>query len=67
MKLTPEQLEAVTAYAAWAGVDWHSQLVIDWQRGGSRWSGDYHILQKLRNTHGIKWLRRFNLPEKEDE
>lgn len=55
---TPEQLAALSAYAAEHGRTWKSQLNDDWMNG--RASGP---LQQVRNQFGPSWLVRFRLPK----
>ena len=50
--ITPEQLDALRAYAEWAGDGWQLKLRLDWLRGGSRWDGEWAPLQQLRNRIG---------------
>jgi len=49
---TPEQANALSEYAAWAGEDWKTRLRSDWMRAGSFWrsqTSDWCYLQQLRN------------------
>lgn len=63
-KPTEEQLEALRAYAAWAGRNWKSQLGVDWMRARSDWPGNYALLQQVRNALGPSWLYTFKLEGK---
>lgn len=54
--ITDEQRQALTDYAAWAGVDWKAKLRGDWFRAGSYWPGEWATMQQLRHTHGPGWL-----------
>jgi hypothetical protein len=56
--LTPDQLAAIVAYAAYHGRAWKMALRGDWLT--SQTSGH---LQTLRNTHGPSWLTSFKLPK----
>ena len=56
MTPTQEQLEALRAYAEWAGRDWKQRLALDWMRAGSEWDGPYHLLHQVRNRLGPAWL-----------
>ena len=56
--LTPEQENALSEYAEWAGENWKTRLRSDWMRAGSEWRSDtsgWGYLQQLRNE------RDFNL------
>lgn len=56
--LTPEQLEALTAYAAEHGRTWKDSLRTDWyyaRRPGA--------LQQIRNEFGPTWLMTFKFPK----
>jgi len=64
--LTPEQLDAVKAYAHDHGTGWKESLTVDWMRGGSTWTGPYHLLQQVRNQHGPRWLADFRLSPETD-
>jgi hypothetical protein len=59
--LTTEQEDALVAYAQAHGRTWKQQLQRDWMAAGSRWDGPYHLLHRLRNTHGPAWLARVSL------
>jgi hypothetical protein len=54
--LRPDQMAALSAYAAEHGRTWKAQLRDDWMN--SRTTG---ALQELRNTHGPSWLSSFRL------
>ncbi|MDX0267670.1 hypothetical protein GOC13_07485 [Sinorhizobium meliloti] len=56
--LTPEQLEAIRAYAKQHGRKWKDQLNNDWM-----YARTIGTLQQLRNTHGPSWLVDFKLPK----
>lgn len=56
--LTPDQLAAIVAYAAYHGRTWKESLRADWMTAHT--SGH---LQTLRNTHGPSWLTSFKLPK----
>ena len=60
---TDEQLAAIRDYAAWAGRKWKDELRADWYRSGSRWPGEYYLLQQVRNNYGPEWLAKFKLEE----
>lgn len=64
--LTPEQLDAVKAYADDHGTRWKESLLSDWMCSGSLWSGPYHLLQQVRNQHGTRWLADFRLSPETD-
>ena len=64
--LTPEQLDAVKAYAEDHGIGWKESLRSDWMNSGSKWSGPYHLLQQIRNQHGPRWLVDFRLSPETD-
>ncbi len=64
--LTPEQLDAVKAYARDYGTTWKDSLRSDWMRSGSKWIGPYHLLQQIRNQHGPRWLVDFKLSPETD-
>ncbi len=56
------QLAALVDYAEHFGDRWKKQIVIDWIRAGSRWSGAWGLLQQVRNNAGPGWLEAFELP-----
>lgn len=58
--INAEQQSAIDQYAIDHGADWKLHLETDWARCGSRWSGPYHLLHQLRNSHGPKWLVDYN-------
>lgn len=58
--LTPEQLEALQAFAAKRGTRWKSALRNAWMSGGNE-EGASGELKTLRNTHGPRWLEQFRL------
>lgn len=58
---TPEQVEALKAYAAYHGRNWKSQLHADWMKAGSAWDGPYYLLQQVRNSFGPTWLNNMSL------
>ena len=66
LEITPEQLDAVKAYAHDHGISWKEELRYDWMRSGSHWSGPYHLLQQIRNLHGPRWLVDFRLNPETD-
>ena len=56
ISLTQEQQDALQQYANAHGRGWKSRLNADWARGGSNWPGPYHLLHRVRNSHGPSWL-----------
>lgn len=63
--LTPEQADAIRAYAAQHGRRWKDKLLNDWMRAGSRtYQGEWCYLQQVRNQHGPSWLRAMTLTPK---
>ncbi|MGX9944939.1 hypothetical protein ACTG4Q_20975 [Bradyrhizobium denitrificans] len=58
--LTPEDIEALKAYAAEKGRSWKQHLAQDWMLG--RAVGDRGvILYRLRNRLGPSWLVNYRL------
>lgn len=57
-ELTPEELQAVVSFAAYAGRTWKQQLRDAWMSASMP-----GYLHALRNSHGPAWLKRFKLPE----
>ena len=66
--LTPEQADAIVAYAAENGPHWKDKLRGDWSRAAAKvWRAspyDYRAeLQQVRNRFGVHWLNRMKLTE----
>jgi hypothetical protein len=55
-QLTPDELDAVAAFAERHGRSWKHELTVQWLRGATR--GDLH---RLRNELGPEWLEQFEL------
>lgn len=55
--LTPDQLNALRAFAAEHGRNWKSKLLAGWLRAA--YPGP---LQQVRNSHGPTWLAGFKFP-----
>lgn len=66
-ELTPEELEAVQAFAKEYGRDWKQYLQASWlsyaYKGRHMGGQDTGILRCLRNDLGCEWLRNFKLPK----
>jgi hypothetical protein len=58
--LTPEELQALQAYAAKHGRNWKQALRDDWFGTSGRDAGELRV---IRNTFGPSWLITFKLPE----
>ena len=58
--LTPEELQALQAYAAEHGRYWKQALRDDWYGNSGRDTG---VLRQIRNTFGPSWLITFTLPQ----
>jgi hypothetical protein len=62
---TPQQLEALTLFAAANGRNWKSALRTLWENGAYERAvlggADSAALQQIRNTFGPTWLTRFSL------
>jgi hypothetical protein len=56
--LTPEELQALKSYAAYAGRTWKQELRYAWMSASL--PGHLH---KLRNSHGPSWLNQFQFPK----
>jgi hypothetical protein len=56
--LTPEELQALKSYAAYAGRTWKAELRHAWMHASMP-----GLLHKLRNSHGPSWLVQFKLPD----
>lgn len=55
--LTPEQQDALLAYARENGAKWKSKLYADWLRAAARIDGKHSAeLQQIRNSFGPEWL-----------
>lgn len=54
--ITDEQDATLQAYAEYYGEGWQKELLLDWMKAGSRAPVEWGHLQRLRNTHGPKWL-----------
>lgn len=67
-RLTPEQADAIRAYAAQHGKRWKDCLLSDWMRAGSStYRGSWCYLQQIRNQHGPAWLRAVQLDDQTDQ
>jgi hypothetical protein len=61
--LTPEQLQALRAFASRHGRSWKWQLNVAWTTGlYPSMDDDSGALQQIRNTFGPSWLVRFKFP-----
>jgi len=56
--LTPEEMQALKSYAAYAGRTWKDELRRAWMSASL--PGHLH---KLRNSHGPSWLNQFQFPK----
>lgn len=59
--LSPEQLAAITRFAARAGAEWKYRLSTAWTTGKDASMPDGHLLRQVRNEHGPEWLENFTL------
>jgi len=60
---TPEQLEALKAYATLHGRKWKHKLNLAWVYCDYEGFADSHLLQQIRNQFGPTWLTHFRLPK----
>ena len=56
--LTPEEVAALTSFAAYAGRYWKQELRDAWMNASMP-----GLLHKLRNSHGPSWLEQYRLPK----
>jgi hypothetical protein len=59
---TPEQLEALRAFAAKHGAGWKVILHGKWMNGGDVNEPNGHLLRQVRNQGGPRWLTKFGFP-----
>jgi hypothetical protein len=58
---TPEQLQALKAFAFKYGKQWKSHLAERWLDGRDAQEPDGHLLRQVRNRLGPRWLERYQL------
>jgi hypothetical protein len=60
---TPEQLQALQAFAKRHGFTWKHKLSTYWITGQDANEPDGGLLRQVRNEFGPSWLTRFSLPK----
>lgn len=65
---TPEQLEALRAYALEKGRNWKRKLRADWLHAAAQIGGVHSpLLQQIRNDFGPEWLNAFQFTPPSEE
>jgi hypothetical protein len=59
--LTPEQREALLAYAKRNGRHWKVELALAWASGRDEREPEASLLRQIRNSHGPSWLHAITL------
>ena len=62
---SPEQLDALHAYAKHHGRTWRQSLADAWWTGTDADEPNGHLLRQLRNQQGPLWLATYNLPKEQ--
>ena len=62
-ELTPEEVEALTLFAALHGRVWKQKLRDWWMKGPVVTNEQERLVYSLRNSHGPTWLGNYKLPK----